>query len=142
MGWGAVTANINGPGINADSSKRNVSRILSFKIGGNVSLLPLQALPAPPPVADDFGSDAQIQAGAVMYRRNCVICHGIDAVSGGVLPDVRHSAFNASQDAWKGVLIDGALQDLGMVSFAEILSVQDAESIRAYVVRRANESTN
>jgi PQQ-dependent dehydrogenase (methanol/ethanol family) len=142
VGWGAVTANINGPGINADSSKRNVSRILSFKIGGNVSLLPLQARPAPPPVADDFGSDAQIQAGAVMYRRNCVICHGVDAVSGGVLPDVRHSAFNASQDAWKGVLIDGALQDLGMVSFAEVLSDQDAEAIRAYVVRRANESAD
>jgi hypothetical protein len=31
-------------------------------------------------------------------------------------------------------------QDRGMVSFAEILSEDDAEAIRMFVIRRANES--
>jgi quinohemoprotein ethanol dehydrogenase len=46
----------------------------------------------------------------------------------------------ASADAFKGIVIGGALQDKGMVSFAEILSEDDAKAIRAYLVRRANES--
>ena len=39
-------------------------------------------------------------------------------------------------------VIDGVLQDNGMVSFAKVLTPQDAESIRAYVVHVANESKN
>jgi quinohemoprotein ethanol dehydrogenase len=37
------------------------------------------------------------------------------------------------------VVIDGALQHNGMVSFREAVSAADAEAIRQYVIKRANE---
>jgi mono/diheme cytochrome c family protein len=43
-----------------------------------------------------------------------------------------------SADAWKGVVIDGNLQSIGMVSFADVLSEDDVEAIRAYVVQQAH----
>jgi hypothetical protein len=39
-------------------------------------------------------------------------------------------------------VIDGALQPDGMVSFAKVLTLQDAEAIRAYVVHNANLAKN
>lgn len=35
-------------------------------------------------------------------------------------------------------MIDGILQDRGMVSFAKVLTPKDAESLRAYVVERSH----
>jgi alcohol dehydrogenase (cytochrome c)/quinohemoprotein ethanol dehydrogenase len=137
-GWGAVTALFLGPIVNPDGTKRNVSRILAFKLGGDAELPALPELPAAPPPPDDFGSEAQVQAGAAHYMRICSVCHGIAAVSGGVLPDLRHSAFAGDAGAWRSVVIEGALQDRGMVSFAPIFGDDDAEAIRAFVVHQAN----
>jgi quinohemoprotein ethanol dehydrogenase len=41
------------------------------------------------------------------------------------------------KDAWNHVVIQGALKDDGMVSFAKYLSADEAESIRAYVSSQA-----
>ncbi len=139
-GWGAVNALFFGPIINPDGNKRNVSRVLAFKLGGNVELPPLPKSPPVPPPPDDFGSEDQVQAGAAHYTRICSVCHGIDAASGGVLPDLRHSAYAADAEAWRGIVIEGALSDRGMISFAPIFSDADAEAIRAFVVRQANQT--
>ena len=138
-GWGAVNVNALGPIINTDGSKRNISRILAYKIGGSATLPPLPPLPQLPPPPDDFGSESQVQTGETLYSRNCLICHGVTAISGGVIPDLRHSAMSANAAAFQGVVLDGALEAKGMVSFAAVLDEDDAEAIRAYIVRRANE---
>ena len=44
----------------------------------------------------------------------------------------------ANAEAWKSVVIDGALKDRGMVSFADRLDATQAEAIRAYLVGRAH----
>ena len=137
-GWGGIDALFFGPITNPDGTKRNVSRVLAFKLGGDGELPPLPELPAAPPPADDFGSDAQIEAGAAHYTRICSVWHGVAAISGGVLPDLRHSAFAGDAAAWRSVVMEGELQERGMVSFAEILSDDDAEAIRAFVARQAN----
>ena len=49
---------------------------------------------------------------------------------------------NADPAVWKSIVYDGALQDKGMVSFAPVISEEEAEALRAYVVRRAHETTN
>ena len=46
----------------------------------------------------------------------------------------------ASSEAFRGVMIEGTLADRGMVSFAEMYSDEDAESVRAYLVNRAHET--
>ncbi len=139
-GWGSISALMLGPFLNPDSDKRNISRVLAFKLGGNLELPPPPELPAPPAPPEDFGDEAQIQAGATHFTRYCAVCHGLGAVSGGVLPDLRHSAMSADAAAWRSIVREGALQDKGMVSFAQVLSDDGAEAIRAYVVRQANET--
>jgi len=74
------------------------------------------------------------------YARNCTVCHGPFAVGAGVLPDLRWSAYTSTEEAWKGVVADGNLQSIGMVSFADVLSIEDIEAIRAYVVQQAHNS--
>jgi glucose dehydrogenase len=66
---------------------------------------------------------------------------GIDAVSGRpqINPDLRHSPAIGSADAVRSVVIDGALEHKGMVSFKEVVSAADAEAIRQYLIKRANE---
>ena len=128
--WGAL---------NPDGDKRNISRILAYKIGGTAELPPIPvaaALPLPPA---DFGSESQIQAGAALYARNCTICHGTGAASGGVLPDLRHSPMSGEPSAFAQVVLEGVLEDNGMVSFAEVINADETEAIRAYVVRQANQ---
>jgi alcohol dehydrogenase (cytochrome c)/quinohemoprotein ethanol dehydrogenase len=66
------------------------------------------------------------------------MCHGDAAVSGGVLPDLRYSSALAS-DQWFHIVLDGMLQQNGMVSFSKELSHSDADAIRAYVIFRANQ---
>jgi len=56
-----------------------------------------------------------------------------------VLPDLRRSALIADGKAWASVVHDGALRDQGMVGFAKVLSPEQIESIRQYVIKRANE---
>ena len=142
VGWGAIWGNFLGAVLNSDGSKRNISRILSFKIGGAAELPAMPAMSAVPPPPNDFGSDAQIGTGASLYTRYCSSCHGVAAISGGVLSDLRHSAISASAEAFQSVVLEGALLDNGMASFAEVLSEEDAEAVRAFVVRQANATAN
>ena len=54
-----------------------------------------------------------------------------------MLPDLRWSPITGNKDAWKGVVIDGNLAANGMVSFADYLTPDEAEAVRAYVLAQA-----
>ena len=69
----------------------------------------------------------------------CGVCHGDAAVSGGVLPDLRLSLVNRDAAAWEKIVRGGERNARGMVSFAEVLSSDDSEKVRAYVIHRAHE---
>ena len=60
------------------------------------------------------------------------------AIGGGALPDLRRSAFTSNAEAFQEIVLEGALLDRGMAGFAEVLSSEDAEAIRAYLARQAN----
>lgn len=139
VGWGAIWGNFLGVVLNADGSKRNLSRILAFKIGGNAELPPMPDLVAAATPPESFGSESQIDAGARLYTRYCSACHGVAAVSGGVLADLRHSAMTSSAEAFRSVVLDGALLDKGMAPFAEVMDEDDAEAVRAFVVSQAHQ---
>jgi len=143
-GWGGawpITA-----GVLSDMSGpvRNISRLLVFKLGGK-SKLP--AMPA----ADDLPLDPPgltaaanvVQGGAQLYGRYCTVCHGDAAVQaagrGGIIPDLRYSGTLSSAENWQMIVHDGALKDNGMVSFAPVMSKGEIDSIRQYVIARANE---
>ena len=65
------------------------------------------------------------------------MCHGVAAVTGGVLPDLRRSPRLQDAVAWRRAVVDGDLASLGMPRFSNYVSADDAELIRAYVARQA-----
>ena len=57
-------------------------------------------------------------------------------VAGGVL--AHRAAVLGNAEAWKSILIDGALKDQGMVSFSQVMTPSQAEAVRLYVIDEAN----
>jgi quinohemoprotein ethanol dehydrogenase len=139
-GWGGAWALA--PGVLSDLSGpvRNVSRLLVFRIGGQARLPPPQPFAARPldPPADRAPAEIVRQGGA-LYGRFCGVCHGDAAVAGALVPDLRYSAALEDPATWRHIVIDGALRENGMVSWAEVLSPGEADAIRRYVVHRANQ---
>jgi quinohemoprotein ethanol dehydrogenase len=139
-GWGGVWDVAPGVLSSVSGRPRNISRLLVFKLGGTAKLPPAPAHPQrvldPPPVT---GTEPQIARGADLYARYCSVCHGDAAVAGALNPDLRYSMTISSADAIKAVVIDGALKHNGMVSFASAVKPADAEAIRHYLIKRANE---
>ena len=138
-GWGGVYANLLGAVLNADGQRVNISRILAFKLDGDAQLPPKPAPPERPEAPAIFGGEELIAAGQPLYGKNCALCHGVAAIGGGVLPDLRHSAIISSAEAFNSVVIDGAMVDKGMAGWSEVLTDDDAEAIRAFIVFMANQ---
>jgi hypothetical protein len=59
-----------------------------------------------------------------------------------MFPDLRYAGAISSAEAFKTIVIDGALTKNGMVSFAKALKPDEPEAIRAYLVSRAIELQN
>jgi len=136
-GWGGAYPLMQGKGADKSGNTRNVSRVLAFKLGGKITLPPLPAEPAlvaPPP---DVADPPTISTGEALFGRFCSVCHGQDAIGGGVVPDLRTSPF-IGVDAWYSIVLDGALREGGMSPFAPTLDRAQASAIRDYIVHRAN----
>jgi alcohol dehydrogenase (cytochrome c)/quinohemoprotein ethanol dehydrogenase len=139
-GWGGVWDVATGVLHNKSGGARNISRLLVYKLGGTAILPappPLNQLPLDPPPFR--GKPEQVKAGANQYARYCFPCHGDAGVGGAVNPDLRRSAMLNDSNAMKAVVVDGILSHNGMVSFKAALAADDAESIRQYLIKRANE---
>ena len=139
-GWGGVWDIATGVLADKSGSTRNISRLLVYKIGAKGSL---PALPPsnqgpldPPPLA---ATPAQVAEGAGHFGRYCSVCHGDAAVAGGLNPDLRHSGALNAKEVWQSIVHDGALASQGMVSWAPVMTPAQIETIRLYVIKRANE---
>jgi quinohemoprotein ethanol dehydrogenase len=116
-----------------------VGKVVTFKLGGNELIADadfpmIERIPA----AASFGDEAMLADGAVHYARNCTVCHGPLAVSSGVLPDLRWSQITGNETSWNSVVHDGNLAGNGMVSFSNVLSKEETEAIRAYVLAQGH----
>jgi mono/diheme cytochrome c family protein len=83
------------------------------------------------------GYDRTVSSGSVNHY--CLVCHGYDAIGGGVIPDLRYSPLIGDAAGFKAVVLDGERKDLGMVSFAPVLKDADADAIRAYLIKAAGD---
>jgi quinohemoprotein ethanol dehydrogenase len=116
----------------------NAGYVAAFKLGGRAALPPRKprapgVVDAPPATA----SAAEVERGRVLYHQWCMFCHGIGSKSGGLLPDLRHARRDIFAQ-WQDIVIAGVRADRGMPSFADSLSREDAELIRAYVISQAH----
>lgn len=139
-GWGGVWSLATGILAQNSGPVRNISRLLVFKLGGK------KQLPAPPPNSQlpldppaNTASPATVAQGAQLFGRFCGACHGDAGIAGGVIPDLRRSSVLHSPENWQKIVHDGALKDNGMVAWSPVMSAEQIETIRAYVIARANE---
>jgi len=136
----AVVAGQSGPG---GYWAPNHARLLVYKLGGS-AVLPEPISYTPPELNPpaNFGDAALLAQGEAHYNEHCASCHGNNGRVSSVFPDLKYAAALNAEALFKAIVIDGVLQNNGMVSFAEHLTPEDAESIRAYVVSLANEAKN
>ena len=136
-GWGSIFALLGGQGA-AALGQKNVSRILAFNLAGEASLPVVEATaPAPfPEPPDSDATPAQLAAGKDIYHKRCGVCHGTGVVSGGVLPDLRRLT-PEKHEIWDAIVLEGALRDIGMPAFGQILSQEDSEAVHAFVIERS-----
>lgn len=80
--------------------------------------------------------------GESAYTQNCARCHGLEAISGGIAPDLRELESDFDGDEWfqyrvrNGAVRDGAVY---MPKMADYLSQEALWAIRTYVESRREE---
>lgn len=137
-GWGSGFALITGYGFDEIVSP-TVGKVVTFKLGATGTIPKPDLIEIERTVKTErFGTVAQLESGMVHFARNCSVCHGALTFSSGVIPDLRWSAYSGDADAWQAVVADGVLADQGMVSFNDLLTLEEIESIRAYVVTQGH----
>ncbi len=137
VGWGGAFALVFGEYVQPQSLP-NVSRVLTFKLGATGTLPEVTWRPTVtfnPPV--QTADKATIRQGLAGYQDICMGCHGLNAVSGLLIPDLRGSGYLWDEKAWDSVVLGGSLRNRGMASFANNLSAQRSHAIRAYVIAQA-----
>ncbi len=83
--------------------------------------------------------DLAVKIGASGYNQNCARCHGLEAISGGIAPDLRMLEDGMFGDEWwlervrKGYSQNGAYK---MPPFETLLSQEAIWAIRSYVETR------
>ena len=137
-GWGGAYALVFGEYVQAESLP-NVSRVLTFKLGADGQLPDVDWQPNvvfnPPPRTASAEAE---QAGFALYQDTCMGCHGLNAVSGLLVPDLRGSGLIHDAESWDKVVREGILAKRGMASFADYLDREQSEAIRAYIIREAH----
>jgi quinohemoprotein ethanol dehydrogenase len=59
-------------------------------------------------------------------------------MAANIVPDLRRSAAITDKDAWQAIVIGGALEKQGMISWKKLITPADAEAIRVYVLDEAS----
>ncbi len=83
-----------------------------------------------------------IEIGASGYNQNCARCHGLEAVSGGLAPDLRYLEANFDGDEWyieryrNGYTMNGVTK---MPGFGDVLGQKAAWAIRTYIETRPDD---
>lgn len=90
--------------------------------------------------SDPFvGNKTAVEVGASAYNQNCARCHGLEMISGGIAPDLRHVPLGQEgDDLFKERMHNGAMRN-GMTlmpKFAGLLPQETLWAVRAYMVSK------
>jgi quinohemoprotein ethanol dehydrogenase len=123
------------PTYSAAYRRGNLGRILVFRLGGGAVPLPPELPPlaaAPPPPAQKPGvTAATLERGRALFFGNCVLCHSNQHRS--ITPDLRRMQ-PGMHDAFRRIVLEGALLANGMPRWDDRLSADDVDDIHAYLI--------
>jgi quinohemoprotein ethanol dehydrogenase len=119
--------------------QRQMGRLVAFRLDGTATLPPdpPPAGPVLPPPASQTWPDALVAQGKDLYVQRCARCHGFEARSANILPDLRRSPALADPALWKTIVEDGTLAANGMIAWKAFLPEGGAEAIRGFVAGQA-----
>src|SRR4051812_37639910 len=138
VGWGGASGMINAPG--QGPIKPGFGRIVTFALDATGSLRVQPYGHTAPPIAPlpVTASAATIKQGSTLYEKHCMICHGLNAVAAPI-PDLRYASAQTHAQ-FDRIVRGGARAPLGMPSFGDLLTVDEAKAIQQYILSRARES--
>ncbi len=85
------------------------------------------------------GNKTAIKIGASAYNQNCARCHGLEAISGGIAPDLRKLEPGVEGDEWFNYRVRNGATRNGipyMPKFEGVLSQEALWAIRAWLETR------
>ena len=135
-GWGGAYPMV--LGVLANNARvKPEARILTYKLGGKATLptpvYAAQEVPALPPQSNDV---ALISHGQTVFNNTCGFCHGVNAVSGGIVPDLRYMSAKTRAE-FNNIVVNGTKAARGMPPFAGALNDEDVKAVYAYIVKRS-----
>lgn len=136
QGWGGENGLPFGV-ISGPKNMFNISRLMVFKLDGKGEL---PVIPSREEVLADVdlphGTTENVAKGKELYGQYCVWCHGGNAVSAGLIPDLRYSLSN-TYAAWEAIVHKGGLSANGMPGWEGYITVEETMAIRDYVRHEA-----
>ncbi|MEP1470402.1 MAG: PQQ-dependent dehydrogenase, methanol/ethanol family [Halieaceae bacterium] len=136
QGWGGETGLPFGA-ITGPRNMVNISRVLVYRLGASLALPHIEVEEQALPVVELAQADAAtVEQGRRLYNIFCVVCHGGNAISGGLVPDLRYR-INDLDVAWQAIVMDGGLRTNGMPAWDKYMTAAEADEIKAYVVHEA-----
>ena len=121
--------------------KHHPRRLYTFALDAKTPLPP-----SPPPAMATpldlpaFKIDTALaEQGRKLYAGTCLYCHGAGMVSGGAAPDLRESPIAGDHEAFKNVVLSGALVMNGMPQYKE-LKDPEIDALLHFIRLRARET--
>jgi quinohemoprotein ethanol dehydrogenase len=138
VGWGGASGLYVA---NPTKQYKAPGRLFTFVLDGKAKLEPVRGIEKPPlSVVEHEATRADVERGATLFGRRCSMCHGIGAVSGGPIADLRY-ALPGTYDLFDRIVRQGMYQGLGMPKF-DFLSESEVAAVKSYVLSRRKELTD
>ena len=116
----------------------NHPQLLVFALGGSEQLPEPEKRAQVPPEQPLLSTDRhELRRGSVLYHDFCARCHGGQAKSFGVMPDLRFMEASIVE-SFDQIVLEGARAALGMGAFKEWMTAEDSKRVLGYILYRAN----
>jgi len=138
-GWGGTFPLILGP-LSQRAKVRPEARVLTYKLNGKAKLPAPQNQPQALPRLQQLTltDEAALAHSRGLFNGFCGSCHGLNAVSGGVIPDLRYLD-DEKHAQFQSIVLGGLRAAKGMPPFAGTLSLDQVEGIRQYLIKRSHD---
>lgn len=131
-GWGGESGLPFGV-VSGPQNMFNISRLMVFKVGAKGELPVIASREETLNDVDFPLAEAdRVLQGKTLYAQYCVFCHGGNAVSGGLVPDLRYG-LGRTYEAWDAIVHKGGLAANGMPGWEEYMTADESLAIRDYV---------